>query len=138
MSPAPAARPRKRILTCDDEPSVSRLLQRFLRFSGFEVTSLQNPALVLGALEQEPYDLLILDLLMPELDGDQVLARLRACEDGLEDLPVIVLTAKLLEPEERAALRRLRATVLQKPFQLHDLIQRVRQAVSVGRVGGTA
>lgn len=124
-----AARP-KRVLVCDDEPDVTRLVARFLGFSGFQVETLSDPREVISRLAAEPVDLLVLDLLMPELNGEEVLAQLRAREDALAETKVLILTAKLLTPSQRAHLRELRATVMQKPFLLHELLQRVHQVVS--------
>ena len=99
----------KRVLACDDEPAVTRLLERFLGFSGFEVTTVSVAWEVIPTLSEGHYDVVLLDLMMPGMTGTEILREMRARDDELADLPVIVLTAKVLEPEERAAQQRLGA-----------------------------
>ena len=118
----------KRVLVCDDEPAVTRLIALYLGFDGFEVETLNDSREVVPTLLKSNFDLVFLDLIMPELTGEKVVALARE-EPSLKTLPVIVLTAKTLKASERGFLRRYGASVLSKPFQIHELVQRARQAM---------
>ena len=81
-----------RILVVDDDPGNRDLLSRRLCQQGFEVQAVESGDEALCRLRQEPFDLLLLDVVMPGIDGDEVLARLKA-DPGLRHLPVIMLSA---------------------------------------------
>ena len=90
--PRVGAPPEGRILVADDDPGHRDLLCRRLRQQGYTVTAVAGGAEALERLRREPFDLLLLDVLMPDLDGGQVLAALKA-DPALRELPVIVLSA---------------------------------------------
>ncbi|MBL8340188.1 MAG: response regulator [Rubrivivax sp.] len=90
--PKPATTRRARLLLADDNKVNRLLLARSLELQGHHVTSVEHGAAVLERLRAEPFDLLLLDLEMPELDGFAVLERLRA-EAGLRDLPVVITSS---------------------------------------------
>lgn len=81
-----------RILVADDDPGHRELLVRRLHQQGFTVVEAENGAQALDRLRQQPFDLLLLDLIMPGLDGGQVLAQLKTDPD-LRNVPVIMLSA---------------------------------------------
>lgn len=80
------------LLVVDDDPGNRELLARRLRQQGFAVETAENGAAALVRLNEKPFDLVLLDMLMPPFDGDQVLARLKA-DPALRHLPVIMLSA---------------------------------------------
>ena len=120
------APPPKRVLVCDDEPQMTRLIAEVLKFRGYEVHTENDPARVEGVALVGRFDLIVLDLMMPGLDGLELLTGLRKREGYVKHVPVIVLTAKRLSPEDRTALQRAKATVLEKPFRIDDFVERVR------------
>lgn len=133
------ARPAKRVLVCDDEPAMTRLIAEVLMSRGFEVRVENDPARVEPLLLVGRFDVLILDYMMPDLDGLELLERLRGRDAPASDVPAIVMTAKRLDAEERAALARARATVIPKPFRIDELVDRVRAAAGPwGAPGGLA
>lgn len=91
---APAAAPAQggRILVADDDPGNRDLLVRRLQQQGFAVEAVASGPEALARLRREPFDLLLLDVLMPRVDGGQVLAEIKA-DPALRDLPVIMLSA---------------------------------------------
>ncbi len=127
---AMAATPRRRILACDDDPDMTRLIKRSLTFHSFEVTELNDPRQLVPTLEQGAFDLLVLDLMMPDVDGEEVVSAVRGRTDALKDLPIVVLTAKDCASPERARLQRARAFVVEKPLVTEDLVRRIREALA--------
>ena len=121
-SSAPGA-PGPAVLVVDDDQNISYLVAAALRLEGYRTTSAATGREGLKVLEHEPIDLVVLDVMMPDLDGYDVLRRMR--QDGY-DQPVIFLTARDT-PEER--IRGLSAggdDYVVKPFSIEELVARVR------------
>lgn len=117
-----------RILLVDDDPSVLRLAQFNLEQDGFVVDVATDGQAALEVFEAGEYDLLLLDLMMPGLNGLEVLARVRADEQR-GDLPVFLLTARG-NPEDREEAERLGASgYLRKPFDPEELTKILRGAL---------
>jgi CheY-like chemotaxis protein len=117
-----------RVLVIDDEPAVRLLLQRNLEFAGFEVETAEDGARGLVALRHSAQDVVVLDLMMPHVDGFEVLRAIAA--DGVGVPPVIVLTA-LSDPSVKTrCYEGGAATVMTKPFDPSAL------AAEVARLAG--
>lgn len=117
-----------RVLLVDDDPAMLRLLQINFRLEGFRVeTAARGDEAVAHALADPP-DALILDVMMPGLDGYQVAARLRQ-EPSLADVPIVFLTARVME-EDRAQGEAFGADYLTKPFDPAELIGTVRRRLA--------
>lgn len=120
---------RAKLLIVDDQEANVLLLERLLRSAGFiAIDSTQDPRLVCDLHRQNRYDLILLDLRMPHLDGFQVMAGLQALEADAY-LPVLVITA---EPNEK--LRALNAGALDflsKPFDIAEVLARVKNLLQV-------
>jgi DNA-binding response OmpR family regulator len=115
--------PASKLLLVDDEPSITEHLSAFLERAGYSVVSASNGKEALRQVESAQPDLVILDVLMPEMDGRAVLRTLRA--EG-KHLPVILLT-QVGEAGERAiALEEGADDYLNKPFDPRELLARVR------------
>jgi len=113
----------QKILLVDDEPSITENLSAFLGRSGYAVECAANGAAALVAIEKNNPDLVILDVLMPEMDGRAVLRTLRSRGDYR---PVLLLT-QVGEAGERAiALEEGADDYLNKPFDPRELLARVR------------
>ena len=112
-----------RALVVDDEASLTDLLQMALRYEGWEVkTAGEGKAIVAMAREFRP-DVIVLDIMLPDIDGLQVLSRLRA--DGI-DTPVLFLTAKDALDDRIAGLTAGGDDYVTKPFSLEELVARLR------------
>ncbi|MEM1344806.1 MAG: response regulator [Pseudomonadota bacterium] len=112
------------VLLAEDEPHIAELLSFLLGRTGFAVAiETTGPAALKRALN-EPPDVMILDVMLPELSGFDVLQRLRASEHG-RDIPVVMLTAKG-QREDRETAERLKVDVfITKPFSNAELIETV-------------
>lgn len=111
------------LLLVDDDPAISRALARGLRYEGFEVVVAATGPAALAAARDQPPDLVILDWMLPELDGLEVLRRLRA---GDARLPVLMLTARDAPHDEVQGLGAGADDYLVKPFTFEVLLARVR------------
>jgi two-component system response regulator MprA len=112
-----------RILVVDDEPAVRDAVDRALRLDGHEVALAADGRAALDALAAAPPDALVLDLLMPHVDGLEVCRRLRAAGDRT---PVLVLTARDAIADRVRGLDAGADDYLVKPFALEELLARVR------------
>ena len=121
-SPEIAARPA-RVLVVDDDEGVTNMLRRALSYEGYAVTTARDgPAGLRQALEWAP-DLVVLDVMMPDLDGVEVCRRLRA---GDGQLAILMLTAKDAVGEQIVGLDAGADDYLVKPFSLEVLSARIR------------
>ena len=120
---------RKKILVVDDEPNIVRTVADRLKMSGYDVvTAVDGEAAVAAALSDKP-DLILLDLVMPGLDGIGALQRLRQMEQT-RTIPVIMLTARSqVQDIERATAAGVTHYVV-KPFDLVEVLDRVKQELS--------
>jgi two-component system OmpR family response regulator len=120
------------LLIVDDEENLRSMLRAALRHHGFEVTEAENGRVALEAIARDRPDLVVLDVMMPELDGFEVVRRLRA--DG-DNTPVLFLTAMDGTDDKVRGLTLGGDDYLQKPFSLDELVAR---AQAVLRRTGTA
>jgi two-component system, OmpR family, KDP operon response regulator KdpE len=111
-----------RILVVDDEPQIRRALKTALTGHGYEVEVAENGAEALTLLPSWQPDALVLDLVMPDIDGTEVLRQTRTWSD----LPVIVLSARGQERDKVQALDLGADDYLTKPFGMDELLARVR------------
>lgn len=113
----------QRILVVDDDPAITSVLRRGLAYEGYQVFSANDGSDGLAqAREQEP-DLVILDIMMPGLDGWEVLRRLRSADTGL---PVLMLTAKDAPADQAQGLNAGADDYVVKPFHFEVLLARVQ------------
>ena len=119
----------QRILVVDDEPQIRRALEVALRGHGFDVALASDGAEALVELGTNPPDLLILDLMLPELDGLELLQEVRSWSD----MPVLVLSARGEESTKIRALDLGADDYLTKPFSIGELLARVRAVMRRGR-----
>jgi DNA-binding response OmpR family regulator len=113
-----------RLLVVDDEDRICRLLGRALRSAGYEVDSVATGPAALAAARARPYDLIVLDLMLPGMPGDDVLRRL------LHDRPdrrVLVLSAAVGVEARVGCLEAGAVDYLAKPFALAELLARIRR-----------
>jgi two-component system, OmpR family, phosphate regulon response regulator PhoB len=114
-----------RILVVDDEPDITALVAYHLARSGYRVSTASSGTEALQAAREEQPALVVLDLMLPELSGFEVLERMRA-DRALSDTPVLMLTARREEPDRVQGLSLGADDYLVKPFSPQELVLRVR------------
>jgi len=114
----------RRLLVVDDEPSIRTLVKQVLEMEGFQITEAGSAREALRALEEHDIDLLVTDILMPEVTGLE-LAEAARVEDPA--LPILFISGS--EPEQSAAY--CGCSFLRKPFSLGDLAAKVRDLLPV-------
>ena len=114
----------KNIIVCDDEPHIVEGLRHLLRGSDRRISVAHSGAEALKLIDAQIPDLLIVDIMMPEMSGLEVVATLRAA-GTTKDLPVIILTAKGQARDAAMAQEVWGATVVAKPFEPKKLRQLV-------------
>ncbi|MES2459375.1 MAG: response regulator [Armatimonadota bacterium] len=122
----------KRILAVDDIPDIARLIKVTLERCGYEVETVENGVLALAKIKERTPDLLITDVLMPEMDGLELTAKIRA-DAAHADLPIILLPGKAADrvlPDVRDFRKRGTTNILTKPFRPPELIALVDSMLS--------
>ncbi len=114
-----------KIMVVDDDEIVARTIERSLRAGGFQVVVVESGVDALRVARRNPPNLMVLDVLMPGMDGYEVCRQLRN-DPLLKDLPVLFLTAKGKEEDRIQGLRAGADDYLGKPFNLDELYLRVR------------
>jgi two-component system OmpR family response regulator len=118
----------QRLLVVDDEDTVRELLAATLRFAGFEVASAATAAEAVAAATATPPDLVLLDVMLPDMDGFEVVRRLRQQrpEGRSGPVPVLFLTARGRQADKVTGLSLGADDYVTKPFDLEELIARIR------------
>ena len=119
-----------RILVVEDEQDLNRILAKTLKAEGYSVDSCFDGVEALDYLEGAEYDAVVLDVMMPRMDGFSVLAQMRA--DGNET-PVLFLTAKDSVPDRVHGLDSGADDYLVKPFSFDELLARLRVITAAAR-----
>ncbi|MFZ5911723.1 MAG: response regulator transcription factor [Chloroflexota bacterium] len=112
----------KKILVVDDEPKIAEICQDYLKAAGFDVATASNGPDGLAAARREQPDLVVLDLMLPGMDGLDVCRALR--REG--DVPIIMLTARVEETDKLIGLELGADDYITKPFSPRELVARVR------------
>src|SRR3712207_5678957 len=110
------------ILVVEDESEIAGYLRRGLTLEGYSVDTAASGAAAMAAARERPPDLVVLDVMLPGMDGLEVARRLRAASD----VPIIMLTAREAIPDRVAGLEAGADDYLVKPFAFEELLARVR------------
>jgi len=114
-----------RILVVEDDPDIAALVERYLSKAGFSTDRVASGRDALDAIALKAPDLLVLDLMLPHLDGLEICRRVRA-HDKTANIPIIMLTARADESERIVGLELGADDYLAKPFSPNELVARVR------------
>ncbi len=127
---------RRTILVVDDEPKLVEIVRRYLEHDGYRVVIAGDGREALERFERTRPDLVVLDLMLPEIDGLEVCRRLRQTSD----VPIIMLTARAEEVDEQIGLELGADDYVAKPFSPRTLLARVRSVLrrSATAEGGEA
>ena len=113
------------VLVVDDDRAIVGAMSSMLRAKGFSVISAYDGREAMAAVEEHEPDLILLDLMMPVMDGYQVIQEVKGKEET-RDIPIVVMTAHRID-RERTGLLELAAEQLHKPFAVEDLVARVEE-----------
>jgi DNA-binding response OmpR family regulator len=119
-----------RIMLVEDEPSISEIAVIYLKRAGYEVEAIKDGKAAMDALQQSLPDLLVLDLMLPGLDGLSITRWLR----DRSELPIIMLTARREESDRIAGLEMGADDYVVKPFSPQELVSRVRAVLRRSKV----
>ncbi len=114
------------VLAVDDEEHITELVAMALGYNGFEVERAASGRAALDAVERRRPDLIVLDVMLPDLDGFEVARRLRQSEGAGTRVPVIFLTARDTTADKVEGLRLGTDDYVTKPFSIEELVERVR------------
>ena len=117
-----------RVLIVEDEPNIIESLSFVLTREGFEVASVLDGEAAVKALRNDPPDLMILDVMIPRLNGFEVLKVVKS-DPSLKSIPVIVLTAKGQLQDRRLAEEIGSDGFMTKPFSNRDIVEQVRRLI---------
>lgn len=116
---------RQNILVIDDDKNIREVVKLYLKKEGYEVTEAGNGAIGLDLFPGKPYDLVLLDIMMPVMDGMEVIKRIRA----QSNVPVIMLTAKGETFDKVLGLELGADDYIVKPFDPKELVARVKAVI---------
>jgi DNA-binding response OmpR family regulator len=117
-----------RILIVDDDEVLQRGIKRAAEKAGYEVTQTFNGFDALRLAAQEKFDLILLDISMPVLDGRDVLARLKA-DPATADIPVVIHSSRTGQPDRHLALELGAVDYVEKSTELWSLMARIRRVL---------
>lgn len=116
-----------RILLAEDDEDMRRFLVKALQNAGYDVVSFGNGAEAYERLKEEPFTLLLTDIVMPEMDGIELARRAAELDPDLKIMFITGFAAVALNPDNQAPKD---AKVLSKPFHLRDLVQEVERMLA--------
>ena len=114
------------ILLVEDEENLHETLKLNLELNGYEVTSAYNGAAAMKAVQQEYFDLIILDVMLPEVDGVTVTQNIRLTNN---EVPILILSAKNTSADKVLGLKKGADDYMTKPFDLEELLVRVQKLI---------
>ncbi len=121
---------KKRIVCIEDEPETTNLVKLILAREGYEVLGANGGEAGLDLVREELPDLILLDLMMPDMDGWQVYQHLKE-QEATRDIPVIVVTAKVQSIDKVLGLQVAKVDdYITKPFRPEELSERVKYVLS--------
>lgn len=132
--PATSAADAPRVLVCDDEAAIADLVASLLADAGMRATACYGARRALKLFEEEPFDLMILDVMMPEMDGFELCCRMRATSEA----PIMFLTARDEEADQVVGFTLGADDYVTKPFKPRELVARVKARLRRARRDQTA
>ncbi|MDD5189758.1 MAG: ATP-binding protein, partial [Dehalococcoidales bacterium] len=122
---APSPKTEKRILVIDDESNICRVLYRLLSSAGYQVDTISDARAAIIQLKGVTYDLILLDIKMPGMNGIQFYEHLKAIDTSLPN-KVICLTGDVISLQNQTFFEKMSVPYITKPFDIQDLIEKVK------------
>jgi CheY-like chemotaxis protein len=117
---------KKTILIVDDENFLVETIEFRLKYLGYEVRSARDGIKALELLETQPVDLILMDCMMPSMDGLECTRRIRA-QEKFKKLPVVFLSARAQKKDEHEALEAGANAYVSKPFDSDELVKTIEE-----------
>ena len=117
-----------KVLVVDDEPNITKTLGARLKAEGFQVMVAGDGITALHSVYKETPDLIILDIMMPEMDGFETCQRLRS-DPRYKEIPILMLTAKTAEEDKQWGEMLGAVEYLTKPFGSRELVEKVKSLI---------
>src|SRR5687767_8516568 len=117
------------VLVVEDDDAIARLLNLQLTTEGYTVVTAADGTAALKAVAAEPPDVVLLDVMMPDMDGWAVLRRIRA-EEATAHLPIVMLTSRVMPADEIRGRNLGADAYMTKPYQLEALLETLAQVLS--------
>jgi len=114
-----------KILVIDDSPTLRKLLRFFLKKKGYDVFEAHNGRVGLEAIAKDTFDLIILDMTMPVMDGAQVLKQLKEMKEF--KIPILILSADKEEESKAIGISLGASYYMTKPFKPHEVVARIQE-----------
>ena len=121
---------QSRILLVDDEPSIVKMVAKRLEVEGFHVLVAMDGQAGLTAAQTEHPDLMILDLMLPKMNGYEVCSTLKR-DARYQRIPIILFTAKAQDKDEKFGMECGANAYVRKPFRAQELLEKIRTLLSV-------
>jgi two-component system cell cycle response regulator CpdR len=118
---------RMKILLAEDDNDMRRFLAKALQNAGYDVVSFDNGLSAYNRLREEPFELLLTDIVMPEMDGIELARRATELDPDIKVMFITGFAAVALNPDSKAPKE---AKVLSKPFHLRDLVNEVEKMIA--------
>jgi DNA-binding response OmpR family regulator len=119
----------KKILIVDDEPDVASLLNLMLKSKGYETITAGDGQEALEKARREKPDLIVLDIMLPRLDGYKV-ARMLKFDEKFSHIPIIMVTAKIQEKDKKTGLEMGADAYVTKPFDTAMLLEKINEVLA--------
>jgi len=122
---------RKKIVLVEDQPAVADLFEEMLSIDGYQVIKIHSSTGALAIIRSEKPDAVLLDIMMPDVSGLEVLHFMRR-EPGMQQIPVVIVSAKTLPADIRTGMEAGATAYLTKPVDLNRLRRTVAQVIREG------
>ena len=120
--------PSPKIVIVEDEPTAADVFEEMMRFSGYQVVKIHNSSSAMSVIRAELPDAILLDIMMPDISGIEVLRYIRR-EPGLKHIPVVIVSAKALPSDIRAGMQAGATAYLTKPVRFDELRETVSDVI---------
>jgi two-component system, cell cycle response regulator CpdR len=124
---SPPFSPNHKILLAEDDNDMRRFLAKALQNAGYDVASFDNGLSAYNRLREEPFGLLLTDIVMPEMDGIELARRATEIDPDIKVMFITGFAAVALNPDSKAPRQ---AKILSKPFHLKDLVNEVQRLLA--------
>ena len=124
---------KTKILLVDDEPGILMTVKKRLEFEGYQVTAVMNGEEALRSVREARPDLVVLDVMLPGLDGYEVCRRIKA--DERLRIPVVMLSAMTQAKDEQAGFECGADAYIRKPFRAAELLEKIKEFTAEGAAG---